>query len=82
VGLLFLPLSASRRCYGWADAAASSLILHLQKHLFHVKEPELAGVVLLERVQLARRDLVALDRVLLRQEGAHVFDEASRDSGR
>ena len=31
---------------------------HLEKHLLHVGQPKLAGVVLLERVQLARGDRV------------------------
>jgi hypothetical protein len=38
--------------------------------------------VLRERVQLARRDGVPLDRVLLREVGAHVLDEGARDRGR
>jgi hypothetical protein len=33
-------------------------------------------------VQLARSDLVGLDRVRLGMEGARVFDEAARDRGR
>jgi hypothetical protein len=32
------------------------LIPHLQEHLLHVGEPQLAGIVLPERVQLARGD--------------------------
>jgi hypothetical protein len=58
------------------------VILHLQKHLLHVEKPELAAVMLLERVQLARRNLVSLDRVLLRQKGAHVFDKGAGNAGR
>jgi hypothetical protein len=38
--------------------------------------------VLLQRVQLARCDLVDLDGVWLGMEGAHVLEEAARDRGR
>jgi hypothetical protein len=37
--------------------------------------------MLLERVQLMRCDLVALNRVFLRQKGAHVFHEARATAG-
>ena len=80
-----MPLSASRPCYGWADAAAVCLIQivpHLQKHLFHVEEPELARVMLLERCSWRAAIFVELDRVLLRQEGVHVSHKAARDAGR
>jgi hypothetical protein len=53
-----------------------------KKHLFHVEKLKLSGVVLLERVQLTSRDLVPLDRVLLRKEGAHVLHKGARDNGR
>jgi len=46
----------------------SCVILHLQEHLFHVRQPQFLLARTLERlqrVQLARRDLVALDRVRL-----------------
>jgi hypothetical protein len=36
-------------------------MLHLHEHLFHIGEAKLAGMVLPERVQLARGDLIALD---------------------
>jgi hypothetical protein len=50
--------------------------------LLHVGEAQLAGVVLLQCVQLARCDLVSLDGVRLSMEGAHIFDEAASDRGR
>jgi len=44
----------------------------------HVKQAQLAGIVPLQQVQLARRDLVALDGVRLGMESAHVVDKAAR----
>jgi hypothetical protein len=32
------------------------MVLHLQKHLFHVEKPKLAGAMLPQRVQLAAHD--------------------------
>jgi hypothetical protein len=69
-----------------ANAAISSMNMMVRRpmRLMRIKrdpsfeEPELARVMLLERVQLARRDLVALDRVFLCEEGAHVFQKGSR----
>jgi len=58
------------------------MIPHLLEHLLHVGEAKLAGVMLLQRVQLARGDLVALDSILLGMEGAHVVDKAACDRGR
>jgi hypothetical protein len=46
------------------------------------RKAELAGAMLLERVQLTDRNLVALNRVFLHQECAHVFHKGARDSGR
>jgi hypothetical protein len=60
---------------------SSLVIAHGQKHLLHVVQPKLAKVVLLQRVELTRRDLVALEGILLRQERAHILDEGSRDGG-
>ena len=38
-----------------------SSLAHGQKHPLHVVQPKLAKVVLLQRVELTRRDLVALE---------------------
>lgn len=43
-------------------------------------EAKLAGAVLLQRAQLAGRDLITLDGVRLGMESAHVVDEAPRDA--
>jgi hypothetical protein len=40
--------------------AGSNLVLHLLEHLLHLVQLQLAAIVLLERVQLARRDLKLL----------------------
>jgi hypothetical protein len=45
------------------------------------KEAKLAGVVLLQRVQLARSDFVGLVSLLSEVE-THVADQAARDRGR
>ncbi len=55
---------------------------HLLKHRLHVKQAQLAAVMPLQRVQLVRCDLVALDGVRLGMESAHVVDKAARDRGR
>ena len=44
----------------------------------HVRNAQLAGAVLVERVKLARGDLVALDRVRLCEERAHVREGAGK----
>jgi hypothetical protein len=56
--------------------------LHLLKHLLDVEEAELAAVMPLQRVQLARCELIALDGVRLGMESAHVIDKAASDRGR
>ena len=62
---LFSSGSAGRR--GLTHLRA---ILHLLKHLLDFGESKLAGVVLLQRVELAGGDLVPLDRIRLGMEGA------------
>ena len=57
------------------------MILQLEEHLLHVGKPQLALVVLLERMQLLCRDRVGLDGAFLGEERAHVADEGSYDSG-
>jgi hypothetical protein len=57
------------------------VVPHLLKP--HVGEAQLAGVVLLQGVQLARAAISSrLMAVRLSMEGAHIFDEAARDRGR
>jgi hypothetical protein len=58
------------------------VISHLLEHFRDVEEAKLAGIVLLQRMQLARCYLVALDSVRLSEIGAQVFNEAARDRGR
>jgi hypothetical protein len=41
------------------------VILQLQEHLRHIGQAELIWVMLLERMELARGDLVALDQICL-----------------
>src|ERR1700730_17017767 len=50
--------------------------------LFRTTRRSLPGVVLLERVQLARGDSIGLDGVRLSQVGAHIFDERLGNLGR
>jgi hypothetical protein len=52
------------------------VIPHLHEHLFHAGEAKLADVVLLERVQLGRCNLVLLDPGLFDGIGAYVLDRA------
>src|ERR1700751_598728 len=62
------------------DSVKLRPIPHLLKHLLHVGQAKLAGVALLQPMQLAGGDLSALDRVRLGSlEGAHVLDKATRD---
>ncbi len=61
--------------------AVSGVILHRLEHLFHIMNAQLPAGVLLERVELARRDL-ALDRIRPGMEGVHVLHERPRDRGR
>ena len=58
------------------------MILHFHKHGDHVGEAKLflsRSLVLPERVQLARSDLVALDCVRLGEIGQYVADDILRD---
>jgi len=63
-------------------APLREIILHLQKHLLHVEQSQLARVMLTQGVKLARGDLVLLDRVRFGEKGVHVFHEGARNSGR
>jgi hypothetical protein len=60
----------------------SGVISHLLEHFRDVEEAKLAGIVLLQRVQLACRDLIALDGVRLGKIGTHIVDKAAGDRGR
>jgi hypothetical protein len=51
------------------------VIIHLQKHLFHVRQPQLLlprALKRLKRVQLPCCDLVLLELILCLEEGAHL----------
>jgi len=62
---------------------ASDLISHLHKHRFDVSELELPGVVLLQCMELHRRDPIGLDGVVAAgKEGLHIADKGARDRGR
>jgi hypothetical protein len=63
----------------------SDAIPHFLEYDFHVMhaQPVLARSLKgLERVKLARSDLIALDRIRLNVKSAHVFDKGSRYGGR
>jgi hypothetical protein len=57
------------------------VVPQLQEHLRYVGKAKLAGIVLSQRVELARGDLVLPDLVRFFEERAHVFDEAARSRG-
>ena len=58
------------------------MIPHLQKHLPHVDDAQLAVPVLFQEPQLLGRDLVLREAIFRSLEGAHVAYEGARDGGR
>jgi len=67
-----------------ASEIRDSLIPHFLEHLLHLVQldrPLVLPLELSEDVNLARRDLVALDGLLFGKEGAEIFHEAARDFG-
>jgi len=58
------------------------MISHLHEHLFDVGKAKLADVVVPERVELPRGNLIALDQFCLGMEGAHVFNKTAGHRGR
>ena len=66
-------------------AGEGSVILHLSEQLLHVGQPQFflsRSLVLSECAKLPHGDPVALDRVVLSEEGTHVLDEGLCDGGR
>ena len=60
------------------------MIPHLQEHLFDLVEldrPLALSLILAQDVDLAARDLIALDGAFLSMEGAHVATKALATSG-
>src|SRR5271163_2605427 len=63
--------AANRAAYARRDRSAarrvkpSRQILQFLEHLLHVGKPKLAGIVLPQRMELARGDLIPLDAVRL-----------------